>query len=144
MSWPVALPAVSMPMTRPLRLMNQRLAIFAAKTSAMDPVPRPTTTPHESINCHGLEMKVVKKDPRLTAVRAEITTLRTVKRSIKAAANGAVRPNKSTLMLIAAETVDLDQPKASWSGMINTDGADRYAPLVATVKKATPAAIHAG
>ena len=87
---------------------------------------------------------MVEIDPIPTVVKADMTTLRTVKRSIKAAANGAVRPNNSTLILIAAEIVDLDQPKASWSGTINTDGADRYPALAARVKKVTPKANQAG
>ena len=68
---------------------------------------------------------MVEIEPIPTVVRADITTLRTVKRSISAAANGAVRPKSSVLILIAAAMVDRDQPKASWSGMMSTDGADR-------------------
>ncbi len=125
MSWPVALPAVSMPMTRPFFAINQRFAIFAAKTKAIEPVPTPTTTPHVSMRCHGFEIKSVENEPMLTQVRAAITTLRTVKRSISAAANGAVRPKSKTLRLIAAEIEARDQPKASCSGMMRTDGAER-------------------
>ena len=66
--------------------------MVAAKTNAIDPVPIPTTTPHSSTNCHGAFINMVPKAPILTAPNALITTLRTVKRSISAAANGAVNP----------------------------------------------------
>ena len=84
--------AVKPPITIPLRFTNQRLATVAAKTKAIEPVPMPTMTPHVATNCHGAFIWVVRKAPVLTVVSAAITTLRTVKRSIRAAAKGAVRP----------------------------------------------------
>ena len=50
-SWPVALAAVRMPITRPRRATNQRLAMVAAKTRAIEPVPRPISTPQVSTSC---------------------------------------------------------------------------------------------
>ena len=53
MSWPVAEAAVSMPVTMPRLATNHRVATVAANTVAMQPEPRPTTTPHSTISCHG-------------------------------------------------------------------------------------------
>ena len=44
-SWPAALPAVRMPITRPRLLENHVLAMVAAKTRAMEPVPSPISRP---------------------------------------------------------------------------------------------------
>ena len=79
-------------MTAPLRSINHRLAIEAAKTNAIDPVPVPTTTPHNAMSCQGALMKIVEKAPVAITVRAIITTLRIPKRSISAAANGETKP----------------------------------------------------
>ena len=49
---PVALAAVSAPVTRPRRCTNHRLATVAASTLAMQPAPRPTTTPQSATRCH--------------------------------------------------------------------------------------------
>lgn len=48
-SWPVALPAVSTPDTRPRRVTNQVSETVAAKTRAIEPVPAPIITPHVSM-----------------------------------------------------------------------------------------------
>ena len=120
------------------------LAIVAAKTNAIEPVPIPTTTPHSKIKCHGLFMKIVRNAPRLTADKALITTLRTVNLSIKAAANGAVNPYSKIFIDIASEICDLDQPKESSRGTIKTDGADLYPAEATKVNQVIPAAIHAG
>jgi hypothetical protein len=87
---------------------------------------------------------VVKKAPMLTTVSAVITTLRTVKRSIRAAAKGATKPYKRTFTEIANEICSRLQPKADSKGMINTVGADLNPAVMTRVKKVTIAAIHAG
>ena len=89
-------------------------------------------------------MSVVRKAPVLTVVSAPITTLRTVKRSIKAAAKGAVSPYNKTLTEMAIDICSRFQPKASSRGTIKTDGADRKPAVATRVKKVTIAAIHAG
>ena len=91
-SCPVAELAVKTPMTIPRLSTNQRLATVAAKTRASEPVLAPTTKPHRSISCHGAFMKIVSPAPTLTDSRADITTLRIPKRSMRAAANGATKP----------------------------------------------------
>ena len=50
---PVAVAAVRPPITRPRFLTNHLLAMLAANTNAMEPVPIPTTTPHRATNCQG-------------------------------------------------------------------------------------------
>lgn len=44
-SWPEAPAAVRMPVTRPRRATNQRLVTVAEKAIAIEPLPRPTSTP---------------------------------------------------------------------------------------------------
>ena len=79
-------------MTSPRRLMNQRLATVAANTSAIDPVPRPISRPQVSSSCHDSVMNTVSPLPSAMSTSAVEVTWRMPKRSISAAANGAVRP----------------------------------------------------
>ena len=143
-NWPVAVAAVSAPTTIPFRATNQRFAIVAAKTSAIEPAPTPTPMPHNAHKCHGCEINTVELELSATTASADITTLRTVKRSIRAAANGATKPKSSTLIATAAEICERDQPKASSSGTIKTDGADLNPAVAISVKKVTATAIHPG
>ena len=123
---------------------NQRFAIVAANTSAIEPVPIPTTTPHKPIKCHGFVIKIVENAPMPTVVSAVITTRRIPKRSISAAANGAVSPNRRTFIATASEISSRDQPKDSSSGTIKTEGADLNPAVATRVRNVTPAANHAG
>jgi hypothetical protein len=79
-----------------------------------------------------------------TVVSAVITTLRIPKRSINAAANGAVRPNSKIFIATASEISSRDQPKASSNGTTKTEGADLKPAVATRVKKVTPAANQAG
>jgi len=135
---------VSAPTTIPLRAINQRLATVAAKTRAIDPAPTPTPTPHKAHKCQGWFMKIVEVALIDTSKRADITTLRTVKRSISAAANGATNPKRRTLMETASEICERDQPNASSKGTMRTEGAERYPADAIRVKKVTVTAIQPG
>ena len=68
---------------------------------------------------------------------------RTPKRSISAAANGAVRPNSVMFTDIASPTTPCDHPNSWCSGFIITPGTERKpaAPRIAT--KLTAATTHA-
>ena len=61
-------------------------------------------------------MNTVSPLPAATSSSAAATTRRMPKRSISAAANGAVSPNSSRLTETAAEIVPSDQPNSSCSG----------------------------
>ena len=50
-------------MTRPRRATNQRLATVAANTSAIDPVPSPTSTPQQATSCQLWVIPVVSALP---------------------------------------------------------------------------------
>ena len=89
-------------------------------------------------------MKIVRNAPRETVVNADITTRRIPNFSMSAAANGEIRPKRSTFIAIASEISERDQPKASCSGMINTDGADRNPAVAIKVAKVTATAIQPG
>jgi hypothetical protein len=91
-SCPVACPAVSTPITSPRRVTNQRSAMVAASTSAIDPVPPPMSTPQKIRSCHEAVMKTLPAAPSATSASAIGTTRRRPKRSIRAAAKGATRP----------------------------------------------------
>jgi hypothetical protein len=73
-----------------------------------------------------------------------LVTLRIPKRSISAAANGAINPYKTRFRLTALDISVRRQPNSSSSGTISTPGAARNpaAPISAT--KATDATHHAG
>lgn len=79
-------------MTSPRRSVNQRPVTVAAKASAIEPLPRPTITPQRRTSCQLVVMKTVRPAPVAITVRAAATTRRMPKRSIRAAANGAVSP----------------------------------------------------
>ena len=105
MSCPVALPAVRMPLTSPRRWTYHRLEIVATKVIDIEPVPAPTTMPHRSMSCHGAFMKIVSPLPRARAINANVTTRRTPKRSMSAAAKGEMSPKSTRLTETAAPIV---------------------------------------
>lgn len=84
--------AVSTPVTRPRWRTNQRSTTVAANTSAIDPVPSPTSTPQKSSSCQLAVISTVSPLPAAISSRATATTRRMPKRSMSAAAKGAVRP----------------------------------------------------
>ena len=143
-SCPAALPAVRMPITRPRLLTNQVLAMVAAKTSAMDPVPSPISSPQVSRICQDSLTSTVRALPAPISTSATDVTMRTPKRSIRAAAKGAVRPKSTRLMLTAAESTVVDQPNSLCSGTISTPGAARKPAAPTSARKATAATIQAG
>ncbi len=139
---PVALLAVSMPITRPRRSENQRVATVAPRTSAVMPVPRPTTIPQNSIRCHTALIIIVPMMPSTISVTAKITTGRTPKRLMKAAANGPIRPNSISRIASAMEMSAFDHPNSCCSGSRITPDAP-IAPAVASMmRKVTPTTTH--
>ena len=80
-SWPVALLAVSIPVTSPRRSTNQRLAITAASVTPIAPVARPLATPQSRSSCHGASICVVRVELIAIVARAITITRRMPKRS---------------------------------------------------------------
>jgi hypothetical protein len=89
-------------------------------------------------------MKIVELELTATSASADITTLRTVKRSMSAAAKGATNPKSITLIATAREISERDHPKASSRGTISTEGADLKPAVAIKVKKVTVTAIQPG
>src|SRR5215213_5539822 len=141
---PVAPAAVRMPITRPRRATNQRLAMVAANTRAMDPVPTPTSSPQVISNCHPDWTKIVNPLPAATRTSATLTTRRIPNRSISAAANGAITPYKIRFTLTAVDMSVRGQPNSSCSGIIKTPGAARKPAAPSSATNATTATHHAG
>lgn len=83
---------VRTPLTTPRWMTNQRLVTVAAKVSASEPVPSPTSSPQPIINPQGEVMTVVSAVPAAMSASAPATTRRRPNWSISAAANGAVSP----------------------------------------------------
>ncbi len=75
-SWPVAELAVNTPMTRPRRAVNQRLATTAPSTSAVMPVPKPSTTPQRMNKCQSCVACVASAMPMPTIARPVNITAR--------------------------------------------------------------------
>ena len=132
-----------MPLTRPRRATNQRLVIVATKAIDIEPVPSPTSRPQQRISCQGSVMKTVSPLPTATMSSAKVTTGRTPKRSIRAAANGEIRPKSIRLSDTAEPMSPCDQPNSSCSGSISTPGTDRKAAAPTSVTKATAATTQA-
>ncbi len=80
------------PVTRPRRSVNQRLVTVAAKARAIEPEPRPTSRPQHRMSCQAEFIHTVRPEPSAITIRATATTRRMPKRSISAAAKGAVSP----------------------------------------------------
>ncbi len=81
-----------MPVTSPRRAVNQRLVTVAAKASAIEPVPSPTSRPQQSSSCQAAVIHTVAPEPTAMTTSAPATIRRMPKRSMSAAANGAVSP----------------------------------------------------
>lgn len=92
MSCPVELAAEKNPVTRPRLVANHRLATTEPSTKAIAPVPTPTNRPHSTHSCHGWLISTVSPLPTDTSSSAAVSTRRRPKRSMRAAANGAVSP----------------------------------------------------
>jgi hypothetical protein len=116
----------------------------ATSDSAIDPVPSPTSSPQSSISCQLAVMKTVRPLPTATTTSAPMTTRRMPKRSISAAANGAVSPYSAMLSATAAEIVDTDQPNSARSGSISTPGTARNAAAPTSARNVTAATHQAG
>ena len=139
-SWPVAVLAVSMPTTRPRWCWNQRAATVAPSTSATMPVPRPIRTPHSATSCQSSVIASEATTPAETMPIAAMTTNRTPKRLIRAAANGAIRPKSARRMAKAEEMSAALQPNSCSSGPIRTPGAPiapAFASMTRNVEPAT-------
>src|SRR4051812_13440709 len=108
---PVEVLAASNPIAKPRRLTNQRLTILADRTGAMQPLPNPDNTPHNSTNCQAVDMKRLRPVDRLISASAAKTVRRTPKRCIRAAAKGPVMPNRKMPTAAAKEIMPRDQPK---------------------------------
>src|SRR4051812_20964938 len=133
-----------MPDTSPRRATNQRPVTVATSDSAIEPVPRPTSRPHSSTSCQLAVMNTVSPLPVAVISSATTTTRRMPKRSMSAAANGAVSPYSAMFTATAAEMVDTDQPNSACSGSISTPGTARNAAAPTSARKVTPATHQAG
>ena len=128
---PLAPAAEKIPITRPRCRTNQRLATIAPKTRAIAPVPTPTASPQSSHSCQAWVMTSVRPEPIATSVSEATTTRRMPKRSISAAANGAVTPYRTRLSVTAPLVVARDQPKSSSRGSSSAP-VDERNPAAAT------------
>ncbi len=108
--------------------------MVATNPIEIDPVPIPTSTPHSSTSCQLAVIAMLHADPVAISSSDTVSTGRTPKRSMSAAANGAVSPYNIMLTDIASPTVPCDQPNSWCSGFIITPGMDRNpaAPRIAT------------
>jgi hypothetical protein len=87
---------------------------------------------------------MVRKAPIEIVVSADITTRRIPNFSISAAAKGDINPKRRTFIATAKEISERDQPKASSSGTMRTDGADLNPAVAISVAKVTATAIQPG
>ena len=97
-------------MTRPRRVVNQRVTTVADNDSAATPVEPPTITPQISTICHGCVISDDSATPAAIVPSAASSVGRTPKRCIAAAANGPIRPYSAMFTEIASEIVARLQP----------------------------------
>jgi hypothetical protein len=74
---------------------NQRLATMVPSTSAVRPVPQPSSTPQSRKSCQSAVTRVASTSATAMKVDAAIITRRSPKRRMKTAANGPSRPNSA-------------------------------------------------
>src|SRR5918995_7181498 len=78
-SCPVALAAVSTPVTKPRRASNHRVATVATNPIEIEPVPTPTSTPHNSTSCQLAVIVTLSAEPDAINSSAAVNTGRTPK-----------------------------------------------------------------
>ncbi|MEZ0051637.1 hypothetical protein ABIA30_002645 [Mycobacterium sp. MAA66] len=117
--------------------------MVATNPMEIAPVPVPTSTPHNNTSCHSAVIDTDKAAPVVMRSSATVSTGRIPKRSINAAANGAVSPNNVMLTDMASPTVACDQPNWWCSGFISTPGTDRKPAAARMARKLTAATAHA-
>ncbi len=117
---------------------------MVASTSAVTPLPPPTTTPQSSTSCHGCVISGVSATPRATIASAVPTVRARPNRSITAAANGPTSPYNRMLTATAKLTTDRDQPNSASNGTISTPGAERMPAATSSTTKVHPATVQAG
>ncbi len=132
-----------MPITSPRRALNQRLATTAASTSAVRPEPTPSIRPQAMNNCHSLVATVASAMPPAISASAAHTTLRTPKRSIRIAENGAIRPNSAKRNARMDEIWSVSQPISRVSGLRKAPGRPSAAEVVSITQKVMAAISHA-
>ena len=88
-------------------------------------------------------MTVVSSAPVATVINAPTVTARKPKRSMSAAANGPVRPNRTRLIETATEITARFQPNSFWSGTMSTLGAARKPAAPISAMNVTAATIQA-
>ncbi len=83
-------------------------------------------------------------EPADIAASATTTTRRTPNRSISAAENGAIAPNRTRLIPIASEIWSTPHPNSSPSGSIITVGAARTPAATSSTTNDAPRTTQAG
>jgi hypothetical protein len=73
-----------------------------------------------------------------TITSADSVTLRNPKRLCRAAANGAISPNRMKRIDSAEEISAADQPNSFCNGTMNTPGAPTVPAVITAVRKVTP------
>ena len=108
-------------------------------TSAVAPVPKPMKTPQRSESCHAAFITVVSPVPSAIKSSAAIAMRLMPKRSMSAAANGAVSPYTTRFTDTATLVAMRAQPRSSSIGTIMTPNDDRNAAAAMRIRKVTSA-----
>ncbi len=116
--------------------------MVAPSTNATMPVPMPTMIPQSAMSSQTCVMAIEARMPATIMPTAVTTTGRTPKRLMKAAAKGAINPNKASRTASATEISSVLHPNSLSSGWMMTPGAP-IAPAVASMtRKVAPATTH--
>ena len=111
---------------------------MAASGDDRQPVAAPITTPQSRSRCHSSVIAIVAAEPAAIAASAATVTLRSPKRSISAAENGAIAPKRTRFIPIASEIWLTPHPNSSPSGVIITVGAARTPAATSSTTNAAP------
>ncbi len=134
---PVATLADKMPTTRPRRATNQRAADGRAKDHRCHARAKSDDESPQRDQVPGLRHGEGGEKASSNDRQRRDDDLRNPKRSISAAANGAIRPNSKRRIDSADEIWVVDQPNSFSSGRMKTPGAPTEAELISDVKNVT-------
>ena len=135
--------AANSPTTRPRWAVNQRLATMAPSTSAVKPVPQPSTNPHSTNSCHSCVTAEASAIALAISV-ADVTMMRrSPKRPTKMAANGPSRPNRAKRTANTEDSWSVVQPNSLDRGLSMTPGRPSAADVVSIAKNVTAAMTQA-
>lgn len=133
--WPIEVPTLVSPVTKPLLLLNQRATVESGTTSCV-PIPRPTKIANIRRICQGFSTSDIRTKPEPYPMPETIRTILGPNLSLKCPAKSARMP---IIKKAIAEQLDRrvrDQPNSSSNSLKSTPKANNKPITTNCVRKA--------